>query len=119
MGMRMPPAKSAPCTSMPMMVAMRNLRFCSTRTCSMGRSIASWRRKNSTSATTPTAAPAMASARRPYEPMVDRPYRRPPKPNDDRTTDGTSRLTSLFVSPPFSSTNAPMSTTTAESAVMM
>ena len=51
--------------------------------------------------------------------MVDRPYRRPPKPNDDRTTDGTSRLTSLFVSPPFSSTNAPMSTTTAESAVMM
>ena len=102
-----------------MMVAMRNLRLASTRTCSMGCSIFNWRRKKNTSATTPTSVPAMASARRPYEPMVDRPYKRPPKPNDDRTTDGTSRLTSLFVSPPFSSTNAPMSATTADSTVMI
>ena len=50
---------------MPMIVAMRNLRFCSTRTCSMGFSIFSWRRKKNTSATAPTSVPAIASARRP------------------------------------------------------
>jgi len=51
--------------------------------------------------------------------MVDRPYNRPPKPSDDRMTEGTSSVTSFFVSPPFCSTNAPISTTTADSAVMM
>ena len=85
----------------------------------MGFSILSWRRKKNTSATTPTSVPAMASTRSPYEPMVDRPYRRPPKPSDDSTTEGTSSVTSLFVSPPFCSTNAPMTTTAADSAVMI
>ena len=61
MGMRMPPASSAPCTSITMMVEMRNLRFASTRTCNMGCFIRSWRRKKNTSATTPMMTPAAES----------------------------------------------------------
>ena len=62
MGMRMPPASSAPCTSITMMVAMRNLRFVSTRTCSMGCSMRSWRRKKNASAITPMMTPPAESA---------------------------------------------------------
>ena len=75
---------------MPIMVPTRNFLFASTRTSSIGRSIFSWRRKNSATTMAPTSVIAASAMLSPFEPMVEKPYRRPPKPMVESATEGLS-----------------------------
>ena len=73
MGMRMPAARSAPCTSMPMMVPMRKRRFFSTSTRSMGWGRCVWRMKNHTTPTMPSTVVATGTRVSPAEPRAEKP----------------------------------------------
>ena len=73
MGMRMPAARSAPCTSMPMMVPTRNRRFFSTSTRSIGRGRRVWRMKNHTTPTMPSAVVSNGTSVNPAEPRAEKP----------------------------------------------
>ncbi len=90
MGMRMPAANSAPCTSMPMMVATKKRRFSRTRTCNMGSSKWVWRMKNHTTPAMPSAMAAAVSRVSPAEPTAEKPYSIRPKPSVDSTSESGS-----------------------------
>ena len=119
MGMSTGATRSDACTSMHIMVATRKLRFSRMRTRSMGVFRWFWRMKNHTTHTVPTSVVPTLHTSIPDEPTTLKPYRRPPKPSVDNTTDSGSR--DAFASPSLmraSMRNAAMTMTTTDRPVM-